>query len=172
MSIGTDLVFQTNTPLHGPIQGDTFIVFDVDPEMHQVSEMPGQSLLLLTAPGPRGNPGAAGNQVELRRSPAGSDPDGVEWHYVGENLTDPWKLLIPVEDITGPQGPVGPYGNDSHIQDTAADTWLITHSIPYQPSLTILDSSGRVVEGDVTYLSATQIQVEFSAPFAGVAYMS
>lgn len=75
----------------------------------------------------------------------------------------------------GPQGPVGPPGADAtytHTQGAPSASWSITHGLGKYPSVTVVDSSGSEVEGDVTYLSNAQVLVSFSAPFSGVAYLN
>lgn len=53
-------------------------------------------------PGPEGPTGADGREIELRTTDT-----HVQWRYLGE---DPWLDLVPLEDITGPQGDPGPEG--------------------------------------------------------------
>ena len=94
-------------------------------------------------------------------------------------LSEPASLIV-VDQNIGPKGDPGPQGDPApltwqtfvYTQDTVADVWTIAHGMPYPPNITVVDSSGRVVEGDVLYVSDTEIQVTFSAPFAGVAYLS
>lgn len=75
----------------------------------------------------------------------------------------------------GPQGPPGPAGAAGgtyiHNQATPAAVWTITHGLGYQPNVTVVDSAGSQVEGDVTY-SGPDVIVSFSAAFAGTAYLS
>jgi hypothetical protein len=59
-----------------------------------------------------------------------------------------------------------------HTQGAAGTTWTINHTLGGKPSVTIVDSAGTVVIGDVTYISNTQITVEFSAAFSGFAYLT
>jgi len=49
--------------------------------------------------GPKGDPGENGRGVELRRI-----DDFVQWRHEGETA---WTNLIPIIDLTGPQGPPG-----------------------------------------------------------------
>lgn len=56
-------------------------------------------------------------------------------------------------------------------QATPSDYWLIVHNTTYQPVVTVEDSSGRIVEGDVQYLSNTRIAITFAFPFSGKAYL-
>jgi len=58
------------------------------------------------------------------------------------------------------------------VQAVAASTWVIDHSLPIQPNVTTVDSTGRQVEGDVVYTDTDTITITFSAAFAGKAYLS
>jgi hypothetical protein len=60
----------------------------------------------------------------------------------------------------------------SFEQAAAAALWDIEHPLGGRPSVSVVDTSGSVVIGDVTYLSDTNIVVSFSAPFAGFAYLT
>lgn len=64
------------------------------------------------------------------------------------------------------------YGHEVWSQILPLTSWTIIHSIPYMPSVTIVDSFGSVVLGDVRYVDPTTIEVSFSAPFSGDAYLS
>lgn len=80
----------------------------------------------------------------------------------------------------GPPGPPGPKGDpgdlgkvsEVHSQLTPESEWVITHSLPFFPSVTVVDSAGTVVEGEVQYLDTSTIRLYFSAAFSGVAYLS
>jgi hypothetical protein len=74
----------------------------------------------------------------------------------------------------GPQGPpgIGTFSTYTHNQAYPASVWTITHNLNCRPSVTIVDSAGTVVFGDVEYLSANEIRVTFVAAFAGKAYLN
>ena len=59
-----------------------------------------------------------------------------------------------------------------HAQGQASSTWTITHTLGGRPSVTVVDSAGTVVYGEVQYLSDTQVSVLFSAGFSGYAYLT
>lgn len=59
-----------------------------------------------------------------------------------------------------------------HSQPVAVETWLITHSLGGKPSITIVDTADTVVIGEVTYISDSQIRVEFTSAFSGFAYLT
>ena len=58
------------------------------------------------------------------------------------------------------------------VQAFASSVWTIVHPLPFRPNVTVIDSSGSQVEGDVTYLNDTTVRVTFSAAFSGTAYLS
>ncbi|WP_051221223.1 RES family NAD+ phosphorylase [Eremococcus coleocola] len=62
--------------------------------------------------------------------------------------------------------------NYVHTQQVASDIWEINHSLNKYPSVTIVDTSGNLVIGNVHYISTSKIVVKFSAPFSGVAYLN
>lgn len=57
-------------------------------------------------------------------------------------------------------------------QATASATWNIAHNLGKYPSVTVTDSSGNVVVGDVNHTDANNLTVSFRAAFAGHAYMN
>lgn len=59
-----------------------------------------------------------------------------------------------------------------HIQIAAATTWDITHDLDKHPSVTVVDTGGNVVVGDVEYITTSHIRVHFSAEFSGKAYLN
>lgn len=62
--------------------------------------------------------------------------------------------------------------NYIHYQDVASTSWNINHRLGKYPSVTVVDSSGNMVLSDVTYIDANNVQVNFSAAFAGRAYLN
>lgn len=84
------------------------------------------------------------------------------------------------QGVAGPQGIQGPQGNPGpsipvayvHTQSTPAATWTINHGLSFRPNVAVIDSANDMVEGDVSYPSATQIVLKFSGAFAGSAFLS
>lgn len=75
---------------------------------------------------------------------------------------------------TGLMGPISA-GSDRyyrHDQTSAASTWTITHMLDKYPSVTIVDSAGDEVEGSVNHISTSTLEITFSAPFSGRAYLN
>ena len=66
--------------------------------------------------------------------------------------------------------PVG--GNYTHNQITSSTTWTITHNLGFFPAVSVVDSGGNYVIGDVNYVSQNVLTVSFNASFGGKAYLS
>jgi hypothetical protein len=59
-----------------------------------------------------------------------------------------------------------------HDQIASSLTWNIIHSLGRYPTVTIVDTSGNVVIGDIQYISDNQIILSFGAEFSGKAYLN
>lgn len=57
-------------------------------------------------------------------------------------------------------------------QQSASDTWTINHTLEKFPSVSVVDSSGDIVIGNITYNSTSEIVITFSASFSGKAYLN
>ena len=65
-------------------------------------------------------------------------------------------------------------GTVSHIHNQASPSaiWHVTHTLAFMPSVTVVDSAGTWFIGAVTFIDATHIDITFTAPFSGTAYLS
>ena len=59
-----------------------------------------------------------------------------------------------------------------HVQGTSSAVWTINHYLGWQPNVTVQDSGGSVVEGEISYTSVNTLTVTFSGAFSGNAYLS
>ena len=59
-----------------------------------------------------------------------------------------------------------------HDQAIPEMDWVVQHNLNKYPSVSIVDSSGDQVEGEVHYDGINALHVKFSAPFAGRAYIN
>jgi hypothetical protein len=59
-----------------------------------------------------------------------------------------------------------------HKQNASTEVWEIRHGLGFHPNVTVLDSGGSTVEGELEYLSKNTLRVIFSAPISGDAYLS
>lgn len=57
-------------------------------------------------------------------------------------------------------------------QNTPSSEWVIVHTLNKFPSVTIVDSAGCVIVGDVEYVNNSTIIVRFTSPFSGKAYLN
>ena len=57
-------------------------------------------------------------------------------------------------------------------QTLASATWNVQHNLGKYPSVSVVDSSGHQVIGDVAYNDLNRLTISFSAPFAGCAYLN
>ena len=74
---------------------------------------------------------------------------------------------------SGPPGPPGAAGSSmAFTQNSPQATWVIAHNMNFYPSVTIIDGLGNVVLAPISYLSSNTVQIAFSRPFSGTAYLS
>lgn len=59
-----------------------------------------------------------------------------------------------------------------HKQVIASNTWEITHNLYKYPSVSVVDTGGNVVIGDVEYTNLNTLVIKFAAPFSGTAYLN
>lgn len=73
----------------------------------------------------------------------------------------------------GPAGPAGASGTSyEHVQSAASALWVINHNLGYKPNVTIIDTLGRTVIGDLTYPNYNTVLITFTAAFSGSAFLS
>lgn len=58
----------------------------------------------------------------------------------------------------------------THKQAQAAKVWTITHGLGKRPSVTVVDSAGTAVIGEIEYLDDNTVRLTFCAAFSGTAY--
>lgn len=65
-------------------------------------------------------------------------------------------------------------GHETFTYDQIApsNTWDILHNLNAYPSVTVIDSAGNKVEGNVQYISSNQLTVTFVSDFSGKAYLN
>ncbi len=59
-----------------------------------------------------------------------------------------------------------------HTQSSPSTEWIIDHHLGWYPGVTVLNSAGDKVYGEVNYESEERIIILFSAEFSGKAYLS
>lgn len=64
-------------------------------------------------------------------------------------------------------------GNDrhyTHTQISPSKIWDVVHNLNKYPAVTITDSSGNLVIGEVTYLDPNRLMLTFTSAFSGACY--
>lgn len=59
-----------------------------------------------------------------------------------------------------------------HEQIMSSSEWVISHGLGRYPSVTVVDSAGSVVYGDVKYMSRDEVLITFASEFSGKAYFN
>lgn len=59
-----------------------------------------------------------------------------------------------------------------HSQTLASSTWTIAHNLNKFPSVTVVDSAGTVVNGEIKYVNKNEVNLIFSSEFSGKAYFN
>lgn len=151
---------------------------------------------------PVGTPGGWAPVPTMPATPAPLPPDGWTTPQPGEEPDEPVRVLPgapgppgpqgvpgPVgppgpqgevgpqgpQGEVGPQGPPGALGSDLHYvhhQGVPADTWIVEHALGKYPAVSVVDSAGEEVRGDVRHESVNRSVLRFSAPFSGMAFFN
>ena len=116
--------------------------------------------------GPRGPPGLQGNP-----GPPGPPSEGDDEVWIGPSPpTEPQIELW--FDSDAASSPTGAGLSYVHNQGTPASTWVVPHNLGWYPNITVEDSGGSTVEGEVVHDSVNSLTLTFSGAFSGVAYVS
>jgi hypothetical protein len=59
-----------------------------------------------------------------------------------------------------------------HEQEVPLDVWTVEHNLDIYPSVTVVDSAGSVVIGELTYVSRNELLIKFTSSFAGRAFLN
>ena len=105
------------------------------------------------------------NIIEINNHPPYPDISGF-W-MIWNPTTHKYELsAIPVPTEAG--------GDKTYVhkQVIASNTWEITHNLYKYPSVSVVDTGGNVVIGDVEYTSLNTLVIKFTAPFSGTAYLN
>lgn len=57
-------------------------------------------------------------------------------------------------------------------QNTSSARWEISHGMNKYPAVSVVDSAGTEVVGDVQYIDQNNVVIVFAAPFSGKAYLN
>lgn len=60
----------------------------------------------------------------------------------------------------------------THTQGSSSATWVITHNLGKYPSVSVQDSAGTDVVGEVEYNTENKLTITFSGAFSGTAHLN
>ena len=59
-----------------------------------------------------------------------------------------------------------------YTQAVSSDVWEIKHNLDKYPAVTVVDSGGSVVVGEIVYIDKNNIRITFASAFSGKAYFN
>ena len=62
--------------------------------------------------------------------------------------------------------------NYLYIQNIASDIWVVNHNLNKYPAVSVIDSSGNEVTGDVEYIDVNNLVITFKGAFKGKATLN
>jgi len=98
----------------------------------------------------------------------------------GESAYESWLALGNVgteqdflDSLVGPMGPSGSAAASyTHDQAVVSDTWTVVHNLGFKPNVSVFDSAGSEVEGDIEHVDVNTVVLTFTAAFGGTAIFS
>lgn len=57
-------------------------------------------------------------------------------------------------------------------QIASSNIWNVTHPLDKYPAVTVVDTGGNIVVGEVFYISTSLLTITFSSEFSGKAYLN
>ena len=89
----------------------------------------------------------------------------------------PVELDVVGTIFRGPKGDKGDPGTDSdkhynHTQSIPDNIWVISHNLGKYPAVSVIDSSGSEVEGEILHTDSNTVIVTFAAAFSGKAFLN
>lgn len=57
-----------------------------------------------------------------------------------------------------------------HEQSSASNVWNVIHNLGKNPAVSTVDSSGKVVYGNIEHITDNEMKITFNYPFSGKAY--
>lgn len=99
---------------------------------------------------------------------------GATLFGIGAEATSAAAGLLSAEDKAALDDLIATSLRDHFVynQPVASSVWVIDHPLNKRPSVTVVDSAGSVVVGDITYNSDLQLEIRFSGAFSGKAYLN
>lgn len=116
--------------------------------------------------------------LEIKASIVSTGPRGIQGvqGIQGKGLNFDWQgtaLGVKVDgDESFQYAELRPDSTFTYVQVIAAKVWKIEHSMGKYPSVTIVDTAGSEVEGDILYVDINNLQFTSAYEFSGKAYLN
>ena len=125
------------------------------------------------AAGTQGVQGTDGTGAQGTQGVQGVDGVGVTLQQLSEAIQG--SALSTTDDLS--EGVTNLYFTAArvsyiHTQGSASSAWNITHNLHFYPNITVQDSAGNIVEGEIAYTNSDSLVLTFSTAFSGEAYLS
>lgn len=88
------------------------------------------------------------------------------------NITEEGVIYINIESLTEKMAFEIKDKYYEYHQNIPSSIWKINHNLNKKPSVTVVDSAGTKVIGEVNYTSDNTLELYFSAQFSGIAYLN
>lgn len=108
--------------------------------------------------------------------------DQGSWWKLPVTLIDGGTGAIPTNNIDtrvivervsgGGGGDTGADKNYVHTQGSPTSIWNVVHGLNKYPSVSVVDTGGSVVDPDIHYIDANNVQLTFGSPTSGKAYVN
>lgn len=119
-------------------------------------------------PGPVGPVGPQGDAATIQVGTTQTGAPGTD-----AEVTNSGTQQAAIFNFVIPRGEPGSGGNTFIFnQPSPATTWNILHNLGQFPSVTVVDSGGTVIIGDVLYNNSNSITLSFVAALGGKAYLN
>jgi hypothetical protein len=128
------------------------------------------------AQGTQGVQGTQGLGVQGTQGATGAGTQGTQGTIGVQGATGIGGAAVDNTDDV-PEGALNKYFtvervSYEHMQGSASNSWAITHNLGFKPNVTVIDSAGNIVEGEITYTNTNSLTVSFQSSFSGYAYIS
>ena len=89
----------------------------------------------------------------------------------GIEIPDITKVIEPAQIVIKEIDPPAAIAFN-YVQLLPSDTWVIKHNLNFHPNVTVVDSAGTIVEGEIHYSDMNHLTLTFASAFSGNAYLS